>query len=84
MLIWLDNPTVEAGPLKTLLKSFAGQNSSKQRHNDGEPLNASSFRNVEKIIVYNQRVTSVCALQCVQVSSNYLRLWHIAEILKGH
>ncbi|KAJ4932091.1 hypothetical protein JOQ06_010521 [Pogonophryne albipinna] len=34
MLIWLDNPTVEAGPLKTLLKSFAGQNSSKQRHND--------------------------------------------------
>uniref|UniRef100_A0A3Q3RB44 Uncharacterized protein n=1 Tax=Monopterus albus TaxID=43700 RepID=A0A3Q3RB44_MONAL len=34
MLIWLDNPAVEAGPLKTLLKSFAGQNSHKHRHND--------------------------------------------------
>ncbi|KAA8585305.1 hypothetical protein FQN60_003999 [Etheostoma spectabile] len=34
MLIWLDNPTVEAGPLKTLLKTFAGQNSHKHRHND--------------------------------------------------
>uniref|UniRef100_A0A3B4V4F3 Integrator complex subunit 1 n=1 Tax=Seriola dumerili TaxID=41447 RepID=A0A3B4V4F3_SERDU len=34
MLIWLDNPTVEAGPLKTLLRSFAGQNSHKHRHND--------------------------------------------------
>uniref|UniRef100_A0A3P8TH16 Integrator complex subunit 1 n=1 Tax=Amphiprion percula TaxID=161767 RepID=A0A3P8TH16_AMPPE len=34
MLIWLDNPTVEAGPLKTLLKSFAGQNSHKHRHSD--------------------------------------------------
>lgn len=39
MLIWLDNPTVEAGPLKTLLRSFAGQNSHKHRHNDGEQLN---------------------------------------------
>uniref|UniRef100_A0A672ZW68 Integrator complex subunit 1 n=1 Tax=Sphaeramia orbicularis TaxID=375764 RepID=A0A672ZW68_9TELE len=34
MLIWLDNPTVEPGPLKTLLKSFAGQNSHKHRHSD--------------------------------------------------
>uniref|UniRef100_A0A8D3C7C7 Integrator complex subunit 1 n=1 Tax=Scophthalmus maximus TaxID=52904 RepID=A0A8D3C7C7_SCOMX len=34
MLIWLDNPTVEAGPLKTLLRSFAGQNSHTHRHND--------------------------------------------------
>ncbi|XP_053708548.1 integrator complex subunit 1 [Synchiropus splendidus] len=34
MLIWLDNPTVEAGPLKTLVKSLAGQNSLKHRHND--------------------------------------------------
>uniref|UniRef100_A0A3Q3XEF0 Uncharacterized protein n=1 Tax=Mola mola TaxID=94237 RepID=A0A3Q3XEF0_MOLML len=34
MLIWLDNPTVEGGPLKTLLKSFAGQNSNKHRHSD--------------------------------------------------
>ncbi|XP_076000277.1 integrator complex subunit 1 isoform X3 [Genypterus blacodes] len=34
MLIWLDNPTVEAGPLKTLLKSFAGQNSHKHMHSD--------------------------------------------------
>ncbi|XP_028310866.1 integrator complex subunit 1 [Gouania willdenowi] len=32
MLIWLDNPTLEGGPLKTLLKSFAGQNS--HRHSD--------------------------------------------------
>lgn len=38
MLIWLDNPTVEAGPLKTLLRSFAGQNSHKHRLNDGELL----------------------------------------------
>lgn len=36
MLIWLDNPTVEAGPLKTLLKTFAGQNSHKHMHSDGE------------------------------------------------
>ncbi|XP_077474311.1 integrator complex subunit 1 isoform X2 [Stigmatopora argus] len=34
MLIWLDNPSVEAGPLKTLLKSFIGQNSHTNRHND--------------------------------------------------
>uniref|UniRef100_A0A671TYR0 Integrator complex subunit 1 n=1 Tax=Sparus aurata TaxID=8175 RepID=A0A671TYR0_SPAAU len=34
MLIWLDNPPVEAGPLKTLLRSFAGQNSQKLRHSD--------------------------------------------------
>ncbi|XP_016896225.1 integrator complex subunit 1 isoform X3 [Cynoglossus semilaevis] len=34
MLIWLDNPTVEAGPLKTLLRSFAGQSSHTHRHND--------------------------------------------------
>lgn len=38
MLIWLDNPTVEAGPLKALLKSFAGQNSHKHVHSDGELL----------------------------------------------
>lgn len=36
MLIWLDNPSMEAGPLKTLLKSFIGQNSLTHRHNDGE------------------------------------------------
>uniref|UniRef100_A0A7N5ZTP9 Integrator complex subunit 1 n=1 Tax=Anabas testudineus TaxID=64144 RepID=A0A7N5ZTP9_ANATE len=34
MLIWLDNPPVEAGPLKTLLKSFAGQNAHKHMHSD--------------------------------------------------
>uniref|UniRef100_A0A3Q2YRT2 Integrator complex subunit 1 n=1 Tax=Hippocampus comes TaxID=109280 RepID=A0A3Q2YRT2_HIPCM len=34
MLIWLDNPSMEAGPLKTLLKSFIGQNSLTHRHND--------------------------------------------------
>lgn len=34
MLIWLDNPTVEPGPLKTLLKSYAGQNSHKHMHTD--------------------------------------------------
>lgn len=39
MLIWLDNPTVDAGPLKTLLKSFAGQNAYKHRHSDGKHLN---------------------------------------------
>ncbi|CAG12235.1 unnamed protein product, partial [Tetraodon nigroviridis] len=34
MLMWLDNPNVEGGPLKTLLKSFAGQNSPKHMHSD--------------------------------------------------
>lgn len=34
MLIWLDNPTVEPGPLKTLLKSYVGQNSHKHMHTD--------------------------------------------------
>lgn len=34
LLIWLDNPTVEPGPLKSLLKSFAGQNSHKHMHAD--------------------------------------------------
>ena len=37
MLTWLENPAVEAGPLKSLLKSFAGQYSHKHRLNDGEP-----------------------------------------------
>lgn len=36
MLMWLDSPNVEGGPLKTLLKSFAGQNSHKHMHSDGE------------------------------------------------
>lgn len=80
MLIWLDNPPVEAGPLKTLLRSFAGQNSQKLRHSDGESLN--SFSNVALFILYKQWVTSFCALQCVQVSSTWLRLWLITEILK--
>ncbi|KAG7262275.1 hypothetical protein CRUP_024973 [Coryphaenoides rupestris] len=31
MLTWLESPAVEAGPLKTLLKSFAGQYSHKHR-----------------------------------------------------
>lgn len=43
MLNWLDNPTLEAGPLKTLLKSFVGQNSHKHRHTDGEHLSCKSF-----------------------------------------
>ncbi|CAL8303109.1 unnamed protein product [Merluccius merluccius] len=34
MVTWLENPAVEAGPLKTLLKSFAGQYSHKHRHSD--------------------------------------------------
>lgn len=41
MLMWLDNPNVEGGPLKTLLKSFAGQNSHKRMHSDGkQPVSA--------------------------------------------
>lgn len=40
MLIWLENLAVEGGPLRSLLKSFAGQNSHKPRHNDGEQLKA--------------------------------------------
>lgn len=41
MLMWLDNPNVEGGPLKTLLKSFAGQNSHKHMHSDGkQPVSA--------------------------------------------
>ncbi|XP_029692684.1 integrator complex subunit 1 isoform X1 [Takifugu rubripes] len=34
MLMWLDSPNVEGGPLKTLLKSFAGQNSHKHMQSD--------------------------------------------------
>ncbi|MEQ2221850.1 Integrator complex subunit 1 [Ilyodon furcidens] len=34
MSMWLDNPTVEVGPLKSLLKSFAGQSTHIQRHSD--------------------------------------------------
>ncbi|XP_059894470.1 integrator complex subunit 1 isoform X2 [Gadus macrocephalus] len=34
MLTWLENPAVEAGPLKSLLKSFAGQYSHKHRLSD--------------------------------------------------
>uniref|UniRef100_A0A3P9IDP2 Integrator complex subunit 1 n=1 Tax=Oryzias latipes TaxID=8090 RepID=A0A3P9IDP2_ORYLA len=34
MLIWLDNPTVEPGPLKSLLKSFVSQSSHTHRLND--------------------------------------------------
>uniref|UniRef100_A0A3Q2GA51 Integrator complex subunit 1 n=1 Tax=Cyprinodon variegatus TaxID=28743 RepID=A0A3Q2GA51_CYPVA len=34
MLMWLDTPTVEAGPLKSLLKSFTGQSAHIQRHGD--------------------------------------------------
>lgn len=47
MLMWLDNPNVEGGPLKTLLKSFAGQNSPKHMHSDGKqpvsPVNINVF-----------------------------------------
>ncbi|RVE69740.1 hypothetical protein OJAV_G00080840 [Oryzias javanicus] len=34
MLIWLDNPTVEPGPLKSLLKSFVSQSSHTHRLSD--------------------------------------------------
>ncbi|XP_027898204.1 integrator complex subunit 1 isoform X1 [Xiphophorus couchianus] len=34
MLMWLDNPTLEVGPLKSLLKTFAGQSTHIQRHSD--------------------------------------------------
>lgn len=77
MLIWLDNPTVEGGPLKTLLKSFAGQNSHKHRHSDGKQLSSLTFQvfkcNEQRLIRYSD-------LQCAQVSSTWLRLWHIVEI----
>lgn len=38
MLMWLDDLAVEGGALRSLLKCFAGQNSNKQRHSDGERL----------------------------------------------
>ncbi|KAM7371875.1 hypothetical protein PAMP_009079 [Pampus punctatissimus] len=50
MLIWLDNPTVEAGPLKTLLKSFAGQNSHKHRHNDVR----TGFLHLAEVLAYRR------------------------------
>ncbi|XP_037545218.1 integrator complex subunit 1 [Nematolebias whitei] len=34
MLTWLDSPAVDVSPLKTLLKSFAGQSTLKHRHSD--------------------------------------------------
>lgn len=43
MLMWLDNLAVEGGQLKSLLKCFAGQNSHKQRHSDGEWLRSIYF-----------------------------------------
>lgn len=43
MLMWLDNLAVEGGALKSLLKCFAGQNSHKQRHSDGERLRSIYF-----------------------------------------
>ncbi|KAK9534706.1 hypothetical protein VZT92_007136 [Zoarces viviparus] len=52
MLTWLDNPTVEAGPLKTLLKSFAGQNSNKHRHNDVR----SGFLHLAEALAYRREI----------------------------
>ncbi|XP_049601742.1 integrator complex subunit 1 isoform X1 [Syngnathus scovelli] len=49
MLIWLENPSVEAGPLKTLLKSFIGQNSHTHRHNDVR----SSFIHLAEALMYH-------------------------------
>lgn len=43
MLMWLDNLAVEGGPLQSLLKCFAGQNSHKQRHSDGMRLRSIYF-----------------------------------------
>lgn len=83
MLIWLDNPTVEAGPLKTLLRSFAGQNSHKHRLSDGEYA-SNFFADAALFIFYKLRVMCFSALQYVQVSFTWLRRWHIAEILKFH
>lgn len=54
MLIWLDNPAVEAGPLKSLLKSFAGQNSHKHMHTDMR----TGFLHLAEALAY-QRETEV-------------------------
>ncbi|XP_054616240.1 integrator complex subunit 1 isoform X2 [Dunckerocampus dactyliophorus] len=48
MLIWLDNPSVEVGPLKTLLKSFIGQNSHTHRYNDVR----SGFLHLDETLAY--------------------------------
>uniref|UniRef100_A0A3Q3GD68 Integrator complex subunit 1 n=1 Tax=Labrus bergylta TaxID=56723 RepID=A0A3Q3GD68_9LABR len=48
--LWLDSPTVEAGPLKTLLKTFAGQNSQKHRHNDVR----SGFLHLAEALAYHR------------------------------
>lgn len=54
ILIWLDSPTVEPGPLKSLLKSFAGQNSHKHMHSDVR----TGFLHLAEALAY-QRETEV-------------------------
>uniref|UniRef100_A0AAV2KDQ3 Integrator complex subunit 1 n=1 Tax=Knipowitschia caucasica TaxID=637954 RepID=A0AAV2KDQ3_KNICA len=54
MLIWMDNPTVEPGPLKSLLKTFAGQNSHKHMHSDVR----TGFLHLAEALAY-QRETEV-------------------------
>lgn len=74
MLIWLENPTVEAGPLKTLLKSFAGQNSNKHRHSDGEPLHPFRLPQRWFVCLWSASDESFC----LAVRSGFL---HLAEAL---
>lgn len=77
MLMWLDNPNVEGGPLKTLLKSFAGQNSHKHMHSDGEQPSSLQLRLGRPF-----PLTLLSALQCEQVSSTSPRLWSFTETQK--
>lgn len=82
MLMWLDSPNVEGGPLKTLLKSFAGQNSHKHMHSDGE--RPSSVCSPGPYVDFPRGLTlfSLLCSQCEQVSSTSPRLWNFTETQK--
>ncbi|XP_062303542.1 integrator complex subunit 1 isoform X1 [Osmerus eperlanus] len=50
MLTWLENPSVEAGPMQTLVKSFAGQFSHKHRLSDVR----TGFLHLDKDLAYRR------------------------------
>lgn len=77
MLMWLDNPNVEGGPLKSLLKSFAGQNSHKHRHNDGKHLRFDLFKH--QPVYFIQRQSNTFPRSAARTG-----FLHIAEALEHH
>uniref|UniRef100_A0A3B3ZVG2 Uncharacterized protein n=1 Tax=Periophthalmus magnuspinnatus TaxID=409849 RepID=A0A3B3ZVG2_9GOBI len=80
MLIWLDNPTIEPGPLKSLLKSFAGQNSHKHMHTD-----RTGFLHLADALAY-QRETEVpvrAIIAMLKAGERYNAETELVTVLKG-